>query len=79
MEVHLGKCRTDNFECGFCESTFKELNDLKLHLKTCEVYECNSCYLGFQNISDIKKTYEKFIQPLQQFCIKKWTETIKVK
>jgi hypothetical protein len=28
MKVHLGKCRTENFECGLCESTFKELNDL---------------------------------------------------
>ena len=55
MEVHLGKCRAEHFECGLCESPFEKLSDLELHLKTCEVYECNSCYLGFHNISDVKK------------------------
>ena len=32
MEVHIGKCYTDNLECGFCDSKFKDLSDLELHL-----------------------------------------------
>ena len=44
MEVHVGKCNTDNFECGLCDSKFKDLDTLELHLRTCEIYECAEFY-----------------------------------
>ena len=40
IEVHLGKCNVEEFECGLGEIKFKIVEDLDVHLKTCEVYEC---------------------------------------
>ena len=34
--VHLGKCHSENLECGMCEAGFDELNKLEMHLNTCE-------------------------------------------
>ena len=55
MEVHIGKCYTDNLECGFCDSKFKDLSDLELHLRTCEVYECTNCWKKGKHLHEIKK------------------------
>ena len=30
MEVHIGKCRTKDFECGLCEAKFVELESLEV-------------------------------------------------
>ena len=46
MEVHVGKCYSNNFECGFCDVKFEDLDSLELHLRTCEMYECSKCYLS---------------------------------
>ena len=35
-EVHVGKCRVNNFYCGLCGKDFDELEDLEIHLRTCE-------------------------------------------
>jgi hypothetical protein len=40
MEVHLGKEHSANFECGLCEVEAKDLENLEMHLFTCEIYEC---------------------------------------
>ena len=40
MEVHVGKCQTEDFECGLCEFSTNSLENLELHLKSCEIYEC---------------------------------------
>ena len=40
MEVHIGKCKLNNFECGLFERKIDSLPALELHLKTCEIYEC---------------------------------------
>ena len=40
MEVHVGKCGTENFECGLCNFKAETLENLELHLVSCEVYEC---------------------------------------
>ena len=45
LEVHVGKCYSDNSECGFCDTKFEDLDSLELHLRTCEMYECSKCYL----------------------------------
>ena len=55
MEVHVGKCRDTNFECGLCEFTFDSGADLDLHLKTCEIYECGKCWIRDKNLSEMKK------------------------
>ena len=55
MEVHLGKCRSENFECGLCEANFEDLKKLELHLNTCEVYECDECNKRVTNLSDLKE------------------------
>ena len=55
IEVHVGKCRDENFECGLCGDEFLGRKDVELHLKTCEIYECSSCWLRGENRSEMKK------------------------
>ena len=57
MEVHVGWCREKDFECGLCDSGFSEKEDLEIHLRTCEMYECdsNSCLQRSKKLSDMKK------------------------
>ena len=55
IEVLVGKCREENFECGLCGDEFSEKEDVDIHLRTCEIYECSSCWLRGSNLSDIKK------------------------
>ena len=57
IEVHVGACRKQDFECGLCGVGFKLREDLKIHLKTCEIYECqsSSCWLREINLSEMKK------------------------
>ena len=56
MDVHEGKCRKEDFECGLCESNFENVENLELHLVTCEVYQCgdNECKLRAKTIKEIK-------------------------
>ena len=55
MEVYLGKCRSEDVECGSCDFCFKELNNLQIHLNTCEIYECGDCYIRYQTLCELKK------------------------
>ena len=61
MEVHNGKAHTKDFECGICEVSFGNNDDLDTHLTTCEVYKCNfqSCSCKETKLSDIKVHMEK--------------------
>ena len=43
MNVHIGKHHADVLECGLCDYTAKTLDDLELHLFTCEIFECLTC------------------------------------
>ena len=54
MEVHLGKCREENFECGLCEANFLKVSDLEIHIKSCEIYECGKCWIRDKSLSDMK-------------------------
>ena len=56
MNVHLGKQHSENYECGLCDSEYKNLEDLELHLFTCERYECyqTKCHFNVQTIREIK-------------------------
>ena len=53
----MGACRKENFECGLCGEEFKLLENLEMHLQTCEIYECQSlsCWLRGVDISEMKK------------------------
>ena len=55
MEVHVGKCRSGNFECGLCEVNFEKISDLVTHLKICEIYQCGRCYVRDKSLSEMKK------------------------
>ena len=57
IEVHVGWCRTKDFECGLCGIGFSDKDDLEIHLRTCEMYECDSytCWARGKNLSDMKK------------------------
>ena len=59
MEVHTGKCRADNFECGLCEKTEETLENLEIHLLSCEIYECEECQLRSRFLKDLKIHIEK--------------------
>ena len=43
MEVHIGKKHSDQFDCGICDLEIKSLENLKIHLSTCEIYKCDCC------------------------------------
>ena len=38
-----------------CGDEFSKKEDVDIHLRTCEIYECSSCWLRGSNLSDIKK------------------------
>ena len=43
MNVHVGKHHLEILECGLCDHTAKTLDDLELHLFTCETFQCLNC------------------------------------
>ena len=54
VEVHQGKCHTEDFECGLCEYKAGTIENLDTHLSTCESYECDDCFFRVGNLADIK-------------------------
>ena len=42
-EVHMGRAHSNILDCGLCDAEFNKLEDLDLHLTTCEVYICRYC------------------------------------
>ena len=69
MEVHMGKCHTDNFECGLCEKNFGSIETLETHLNTCEIYRCRRCFQKENSISKIKSHAERKHPGLQATLI----------
>ena len=59
MEVHIGKKHTDTFECGLCKFAAGNVDNLELHLATCEIYECHECEIKEKSLSSIKNYVEK--------------------
>ena len=57
MEVHLKKIHSDKFECGLCDLEAGSLENLEIHLNTCEVYQCTHCRQRFKTVMDIKKHF----------------------
>ena len=58
MEVHIGKKHSDLFDCGLCATETKSLENLNIHLSTCEMYKCEDCDLRLKSLSEIKKHVE---------------------
>ena len=55
MDVHNGKYHSENFECGICGYIGKSLDDLELHLFTCEIYRCRKCDEVSKSLSELRK------------------------
>ena len=55
MQIHQGKCHIKNIECGLCEYRAKDNEQLDIHIKTCEIYECNHCEYGTKTLSEMRK------------------------
>ena len=54
IEVHQGKCHSDDFECGLCEYKAGSIENLNTHLSTCESYECDNCFYRVQHLSHME-------------------------
>ena len=54
IEVHHGKCHTDEFECGLCEFKAGNSENLNTHLSTCEIYECENCFFRVKLLSEME-------------------------
>ena len=54
VEVHHGKCHSSGFDCGLCDYKAKSLNKSKIHLSTCEIYECDDCYFRVKTLYELK-------------------------
>ena len=54
MEVHIGKYHAVDFECALCEFKAKSLDELELHMFTCEVYMCETCEIRVKTLKAIK-------------------------
>ena len=55
MEVHIGKCHSENDDCGICSFEAGSLQSLETHLRTCEVYQCDECEERIKSIKEIKE------------------------
>ena len=58
LEVQVGKCGSENFECGLCNFKTDTLEKLELHLVSCEVYECETCEERTKLLKDMKTHIE---------------------
>ena len=44
FHVHFGMYHVTKKACGLCDKTFKNIDELKEHLKKCDIFVCdNSC------------------------------------
>ena len=51
----MGRAHSNILDCGPCDAEFNKLEDLDLHLTTCEVYMWRYCRKKETTVSDIKK------------------------
>ena len=60
MNVHVGKHHMDVLECGLCDHTAKTLDDLELHLFTCETFKCLECGEKEKTLDRMKTHIKEF-------------------
>ena len=56
--MHIGKKHSDQFDCGICDLEIKSLENLKIHLSTCEIYKCDCCGKKVATLKEIKTHME---------------------
>ena len=54
MEVHIGRLHSEKLICGLCNFEAKNIDNLNLHISTCEIYTCEPCCFRTINLHDIK-------------------------
>ena len=54
MEVHIGRLHSEQIECGLCNYEANNIDNLNLHIATCEIYTCEACCFRTKNLHDIK-------------------------
>ena len=59
MDVHFAKHHGENFECGLCDYTSKDLETLETHLRTCEIYTCRICDEKIIQFTNIKTHFKE--------------------
>ena len=50
----IGKRHTDQFDCGICDVEAQSLENLNIHLSTCEMYQCELCEIRLATLTEIK-------------------------
>ena len=50
MEVHTAKLDGEKIECRLCEYEAKDLENIEIHLATCEYFKCAVCENLFGNL-----------------------------
>ena len=58
MNVHTARVHGENPECGLCDFEAKTLEDLDIHLTTCEYFKCDVCK---EKVWQLIKDKEHFI------------------
>ena len=75
IEVHISKSHSEDFDCVLCGFEAKDLDNLRVHFVTCEIYRCGICENKFTKLSDIKhhvKTeHIRYIQIIEVIHVKR--------
>ena len=59
MEVHIGRLHSEKRECGLCNFVANNIDNLNLHITTCEIYTCEPCSFRTTKLHDIKEHLNK--------------------
>ena len=54
MEVHIGRLHSEKPFRGLCNFEANTIENLNLHLSTCEIYNCEACCFRTINLHEIK-------------------------
>ena len=54
----MGKYHNEREKCGLCNFVAKNLEELNLHMSTCQIYVCDDCYYTIIHIDEIKEHLE---------------------
>ena len=58
MNVHTSKMHGDIPECGLCDYKAKNLEDIDIHLQTCEYFKCVVCS---EKLKQFTRTKDPFL------------------
>ena len=57
--IHVSRKHSEKFECELCKYEAQDLENLDLHMFTCEMYRCEKCDYKCNSISDIRTHINK--------------------